>query len=69
MRDGSVAPLTVKFQFRMTEEERKMLEDITQHRWPGSEHLQSLMLRRLIRSAAARDQKRLEQKSEAQDDG
>ena len=58
MTDESTAVLTEKFQVRMTPEERKMLEEITQWQWPGGDHLQSHMLRRLIREEHLRQQQR-----------
>lgn len=57
MAEESAAVLTVKFQVRMTPAERKALEEITQQQWPGSSHLQSLMIRRLIMERLAEQQK------------
>ena len=49
MTGQTIAPLTVKFQFRMTEDERRMLQEMTEKMWPESaDRAQSLFLRRLI---------------------
>lgn len=64
----SESVLKVKFQFRMTEEERKMLEEITQRQWPEIENAHSLMLRRLIRAEHSRQMKRKDVRAWAADE-
>jgi group I intron endonuclease len=55
------AALTIRYQFRMTVEEQKMLEALARQEWPGSEHTQSLMLRRLIRQEYSRRQREIQE--------
>jgi hypothetical protein len=52
-----MAVLNVRFQFRMTEDEARMLQEMAADMLPDISHAQSLLLRRMIRELYARKQR------------